>query len=1361
MFGTTPASPIPWEERTSSSRRASGGRAGRWHAMNDSNPKNLAQALLEEAGDALFLFDPDTEQLHEVSRTAVELSGFRREEMLARPATYFFRFGGKGGHQRLREAAAHTAVFHAQDGFFLRTSHDGVWIPVNLTIARLHVQPRTLALITARDVRAQHEAHARLTNMEAELRRVMASVSDCLWSGEWGRDNVWVYRYFSPVVENLTGRPPQTFLQAADSWQKIIHPEDLPCWRKAVEDLRSSQASQAEYRILWPDGRIRWLRESVRATRSADGQSWRLDGVLSDISERKESEVQLSRERRLLRSLMDNLPDAIFVTDAAGRYVLNNVAHQRMLRATREEEVVGKTVADFFPPERAARYHADDQRVLESGQPLLNREESLTDRAGNRRWMSLTKVPLPGHDGAIAGLVGICRDITELKQAEEERDRFFTLSLDMLCIAGFDGYFKRLNPAWQRILGYSLEELLAHPFLNFVHPDDREATRAVMVQLTAGGDLLSFENRYRCQDGSYKWMLWKAAPFIGQRLIYATARDITERKTTEETLARERNLLRTLMDNLPDHIFVKDTASRFVMANAATLHSLGASSLEEVLDKTDFDYLRRELAEQYYRDEQAVCHSAQPLVNREELLIDPSGQRKWLLTTKLPLRDSTGVVFGLVGMSHDITERKCMEEQWRQAKEAADAANRAKSEFLARMSHEIRTPMGGILGMTELALETSLTAEQRDYLQMVKASGDGLLTVINDILDFSKIEAGKLHLEPAPFAVRDSLDDTVRTLGLRAQQKGLELACHITPDVPDHLLGDLGRLRQVIVNLVGNAIKFTQRGEVIVSVTTVKEDFTPEDTESAEKEEHKTFNREENGSNQFASPSRLSSSALSASSPVKSVCLLRFEVIDTGIGIPADKQGIVFEPFEQVDGGDSRRFGGTGLGLAISSQLVAMMGGQLQVESPVAEGRGSRFYFTARFGLPQGPAAAGPGEPSDVHDLPVLVVDDNATNRLILAEMLTSWRMKPVAVEGAREALEELRRAANAGEPYPVVLLDSQMPDVDGFALAEQIRTQPELVGATIMMLVSSDRQGSVERCREVGISACLMKPLKQSELLNTILDLLSTKESRRTPRAAAGEPEPPAGIERSLRILLAEDNMVNQRLAMRILEKRRHCVVLAHNGKEALALLERESFDLVLMDLEMPEMGGLEATACIRQRERGTDRHIPILALTAHAMKGDRERCLQAGMDGYVAKPIQSRELFQAIAELLPVAPVTEADTAPAVIVDPVEALEHVGGDPELLRELIDVFLQDCPRMMEEAREALQAGDVRKLKRAAHSLKGAVGILGGKAAFESALRLETIARQGDLSQAKPAWETLQHALEQLQQTLMTRHPIG
>jgi two-component system sensor histidine kinase/response regulator len=1176
--------------------------------MTYADAKDLAHALLEEAGDALFLFDPETEKIQEISRTAVDLTGYPREQLLSFPVTYLFRFGaGKGGLQRLREAASHTGVFHAQDGFYLRTSKDGVWIPVNLTVARIHVKPHTLALITARDVREQHEAHNRLVRMEAELRRVLASVADCLWSGECAGEKHWVYRYFSPVVATLTGRPPQAFLGDLSLWENIVYAEDLPRWQRAVARLRSGQSSEEEYRIVWPDGSLHWMREIVRATRKQDGRTWHLDGVLTDV--------------------------------------------------------------------------------------------------------------------------------TQLKQAEEERDRFFTLSLDMLCIAGFDGYFKRLNPAFERVLGYPLEELLRQPFMDFVHPDDQEKTRACMAGLLTGTEVIAFENRYRCKDGSYKWMLWTATPYAGQRLIYAAARDITPRKAAEDALARERNLLRTLINNLPDHIFVKDTGSRFVIANTATLHSLGADRLEDVHGKTDFDFLTADVARQYYQDEQAVIRSGQALVNREELLVDRHRQKKWLLTTKVPLRDQDGdTIIGLVGMSHDITQRRQMEDELRQAKVAAEVANRAKSEFLARMSHEIRTPMNGILGMTDLALETDLTGEQREYLQMVKASADGLLTVINDILDFSKIEAGKMYLEPAPFRVRDSLDDTVRSLGLRAQQKGLELVCHIAPEVPDLLVGDFGRLRQVLVNLVGNAIKFTEKGEVVLDVKRPEgRGLRPEERES------------------LASGLRPQASGL-----------LTFEVRDTGIGIPPEKHRLIFEPFEQVEGGDSRRFGGTGLGLAISSQLVSLMGGRLEVDSPLTpDGKGSRFFFTVSLALPgEGVIATLEGQ-TDVRDLPVLVVDDNATNRVILSEMLMSWRMKPVAVEGGHAALAELRRAAGEGEPYPLVLLDSQMPDLDGFALAEQIRSHPELAGATIMMLVSSDRQGSIERCREAGIGACLMKPLKQSELLNAILDLLGTREERRVRPRVAESAAHDLKPGRPLRILLAEDNLVNQRLAVRILEKQGHSVVVAGNGKEALAVLERAAFDLILMDLEMPELGGFEATARIREREEDTGQHTPILALTAHAMKGDRERCLRAGMDGYVAKPILARELYQAIAELVaevppPVPPNQQcaAGDGAGPVLDREEALIRVGGDRQLLQELVEVFREECPVMMGEIRNAIQTGDAGKLKRMAHSLKSAVGTLGGKAAFELALRMEAMGREGDLGQAGATLPVLEQAIHQLQNAL-------
>ncbi|HZY85990.1 MAG TPA: PAS domain S-box protein, partial [Gemmataceae bacterium] len=516
--------------------------------MNAINAKELAQALLEEAGDALFLFDPETDQVYGVSRAAEQLSGYTREELLQFPATYMFRFGGQGGQNRLRQAAAKTGVFHSQEGYFLRTRSDGVWVPVNVTVSRLHVKPRPLALILARDVRERHEAHERLQKMEAELRRVLSAVSDCLWSAEYA-GGVWTYRYFSPVVENLTGRPPDWFLGGAKRWEESVHPDDRPRWRAALASLKAGQPAQEEYRVVWPDGAVRWLRESVRVTRRPDGRTLQLDGVLADVTAHRLAEERLAQQHRLLRGLLDAIPDAIYVKDTACRYLLDNPAHRRALGVASEADAVGKTVADFFPPELAGPHQADDRRVLRSGAPILNREMEILHPNGERRWLAISKVPLRDGAGEVVGVIGVGRDVHERKRAEEDRDRFFTLSLDMLCIADFNGRFTRLNPAFERTLGYPLEELLARPYIDFVHPDDREATRAAVARLASGGDVVSFENRYRCRDGSHRWLLWTATPFTSQGLIYAAARDITERKQTEAALARERNLLRTLMDN--------------------------------------------------------------------------------------------------------------------------------------------------------------------------------------------------------------------------------------------------------------------------------------------------------------------------------------------------------------------------------------------------------------------------------------------------------------------------------------------------------------------------------------------------------------------------------------------------------------------------------------------------------------------------------------------------------------------------------------------------------------------------------------------------------------------------------------------
>ena len=791
---------------------------------------------------------------------------------------------------------------------------------------------------------------------------------------------------------------------------------------------------------------------------------------------------------------------------------------------------------------------------------------------------------------------------------------------------------------------------------------------------------------------------------------------ISQRKQMEDVLREREERYRTIIESTEDGYYELNFAGNFTFYNDSLCKILGYSG-DEITSINRQQLSDEKDAEKVAESFKYVQQTGKPSKLIEWTLIKKDGSKCIVESSASLIRDAKGRQTGVRGFIRDITKRK-RAEALKQAKTTAEAASKSKSIFLANMSHEIRTPLNSIIGLVELMLSTDIKDELREDLEVVKSAAHALLAVINDILDFSKIEAGKLALEKTPFKMRDFLGESLKIMATRSHDKRLELVYEVSSDVPDNLVGDPARFRQVLLNLVGNAVKFTDRGEIVVSIKC---------GEKTEKEAH-----------------------------------LLFSVKDTGIGIPEEKLKNIFGAFNQADTSTSRRYGGTGLGLAISSQLVGLMGGRIWVES--RPDIGSTFQFSARFGLDKDyKDREDTGALPDVNlqGIKALVVDDNKTSQRIVKELLESWQMSPVVASGAEEAKDLLIQHNNSEAPFKLIIIDSDMPESDGFSLAEWIINQDALDINVIMMLAHSSLRNR-SNVQQLGIKANITKPVRPSDLMDVILVALGKRKEQ--PKAVKKTPEQIAKtFTRPLRILVAEDTPFNQKFIQRLLERWGHQAVIVENGRlavEALKTAPKDKFDIVLMDVQMPEMDGFEATTAIRKQENKTGGHIPIIAMTAHAMKGDRERCLKAGMDDYVSKPIASEALLKAIQSLIPEElqqdiPAPEKSEKPAVSLDKDALLNAFDNDWDFLKEAVDMFVSDYPPMIETINKALKAGDANTVGRTAHALKGMVGNFQAKTTAKAALKLEELGRNNRLEGMNQAYEALAGKLAGLEKTLL------
>jgi PAS domain S-box-containing protein len=1248
-----------------------------------------------------------------------EISGYPRDELI-------------GKNHRIVKSAVHppqvfeamwTAISSGQvwHGEVCNRAKDGHLYWVSATIVpfcdEAGLPLKYIAIRTDITVRKQMEAQ--IAESEKRYRTVVESLNEVVFrtnaEGHW--------TFLNPAWKEITGYEIETSLGKPSL--RSVHRDDRAHGFDFFTALArgESEICREEFRLVTNQGESRWVEVFAKAEFDEDGRCIGTAGTLNDVTERRRALEQVQEQLHFVEELIEVVPLPIYRKDISGRYLQFNKAFEDFF-GIRRDEWLGKTLHDLLPAADAVIHSSQDAMILQS--PGQQRYEArVHTRGGELRDTIYHKATLTKPDGSVAGLVGTIADITERKvqeaviKAGEARLRHITNTVPGAVFQWEVGNgqirYTFLNDRVMEIRGLDREALFADAGIatQQIVEEDRERVRLAVFAAASRRESWRDEYRITMSNGTQRWIRGEINPEFelaanGATVFTGIWQDVTQLKEADARL-------REVTDNIPvavyQYLLPREGTHAFRFFSHGLERISGLSAEAAVADADQLFAL-------IYPDDQAMVAESlrESAVSKARWSIDfrllhkQSGKIVWVHGESQPkAMPDAGTLWN--GYIADVSEARRASDELRRAKEGAEAANRAKSDFLANMSHEIRTPMNGVIGMTDLALDTDLSEEQREYLQIVKSSSESLLTIINDILDFSKIEAGKLLIERIPFNLWRTVGDTLKTLALRAHDKGLELVCDIAPDTPVFMLGDPGRLRQIIINLVGNAIKFTEKGEVVLHV------------------EQGQVCGEEIG--------------------------LHFSVIDSGIGIAEHKIDTVFDAFSQEDSSITRKYGGTGLGLTISGRLAEALGGRLWVESEL--GHGSTFHFTTLFGVDAQQHSAT-SEPVKLAGTRVLVVDDNPVNRLVMVRALNDAGAMVNEADSGDAALQMLGNAVGE-DVFDLVLLDACMPGLDGFTTAERILALPHCAGVRLVMLSSGGVKGDAQRCREIGFAAYLPKPIARDELLEALGRVLHQQSTESVPqlvtRHLLKDEQTP------LDVLLVEDHPINQKLATNLLERWGHRVTLAENGKLAVEVMRGRRFDIVLMDMMMPVMDGLEATRQIRVAEmENSVPRTPIIAMTANAMQGDRENCLEVGMDDYIAKPIKSQDLQQLLRQYAKGDAAFRLDSTgndglpqnTAHRFDYAEAVR--AADQEIVEIIAGIFLQHYQRDLEKIRSGVATNDLPAVLFVAHSLRGTLAMFGAQPAAQLAQRIEQQAARGDALGLVEMADSLVAEVEQLSAVL-------